>query len=94
MHLTDHHSFASPFSLRPCWFLPAALAWDIWQHSDSTLSAAGLLMTLSKCTKKVWRTYKLMVMTPLKFVELCFVCATSQQLLPHVRAVFGEALYP
>jgi hypothetical protein len=68
----------------------------IWRHSDSTLSAAGPPMTLKR-TKKAWRAYKLMVMTPLKFVGLDFLSATRQELLLCVGAVFcimGEAFYP
>jgi hypothetical protein len=44
-------------------------------------------MTL-KHTKKAWRAYKLMVMTPLKFAGLDFLSATRQELLLFVGAVF------
>jgi hypothetical protein len=44
---------------------------------------------LLKCTKKMWRAYKLMVTTPHKFVGLHFVCATSQQFL-HTKKVLGQ----
>jgi hypothetical protein len=78
MHPTDHsftvfYGFTEASLISTC----SACLGYIWLHLDSTLSAVGPPMILKR-TKKAWRTYKLMMMTPLKFVGYYFLSATRQ----------------